>query len=437
MRSTFGKKLVKRNSYPIDKPSDFWRSIGSSGIGGSTMTRAGVAMNAFDALAVSANVNCISVIGRSMAAIPCNVWKTRPSGRGGGRDIADDYPTNRVLNGQANREMTAYQWQLSRVWNRATYGGTYDVIDWNRLGEATALWPSLTPNVEPFQLRNLSQLNEYDDVSEAGDTAYRITKTFPEYRQDVLPRSRVLSIPGQVTLNGIIGLPAYQMMRQQLGAAKSLAQWQDGFFGDGYSPAFIAKLTDDPGTIKRLDIVEKTKEEFAGWKSSHGLWVVPGGAEITNSEYRLDYAMLAERNREAYENICGFWGVPVMLTGKSWGSTFTNSVEFWQHYIKNCLLPWATNDVQAFNSYLFNDAQRDAGYHTAYDFTALEKMDAKAWAEKTKVMWQAGAIKPDEIREDNQKNPLENGVGQDTYMQMQMKELGSDPVEPQGGGEDD
>ena len=402
---------------------DTWRSIGNSG---SSMTRAGVRMGAIESIQVSAHINCIQRIAMTMAAIPAQVWKTRPPGRGGGRDLATSHPTNYVLNGQANYETTSFQWMISRVIQRAIWGTSYDTIDRSQYDQVTALWQSQTKNVTPFRLSGLNELSEYDDVSVVGDWAYSIKKTFPEHSDYVLPRTRVLRIPGMTSFNGIIGLPSHQVMRQQLAVADALTKWESDFFGKGYSPAYIATPRADLGSNEREDLRKKLDEDNVGFLTNHGvLWNTFAG-ELTQTEHRLDYAMLKERHQDAYENICGYWGVPPILTAKTWGATYNNSIQHFLQFLKLCIYPNAVNDIQAFNAYLFTTPARRIGYHADYDVSILEKMDGEMWAKKMNVQWLSGAIMPDEIRADQNRNPLPDEVGQETYIQAQMKKLGSE-----------
>lgn len=401
---------------------DTWRDIGNSG---SSMTRAGVRMGATESVQVSAHINCIQRIGMTMAAIPAQVWKTRPPGRGGGRDLATSHPTNYVLNGQANYETTSFQWMISRVIQRAIWGTSYDTIDRNGSDQVTALWQSQTKNVTPFRLSGLNELSEYDDVSVVGDWAYQIKKTFPEHEDYVLPRTRVLRIPGMTSFNGIIGIPSHQVMRQQLAVADALSKWESDFFGDGYSAAYIATLNEGMGINEREDALKRFDDDQAGFKKNHGILYNPF-MKLEQTEHRLDHAMLQQRNQDAYENICGYWGVPTMLTGKTWGATYTNSIQYFLQFLKLCIYPHAVNDIQAFNAYLFTESARRLGYHADYDVSILEKMDGEMWAKKMNVQWLSGSIMPDEIRADQNRNPLPDEVGQETYIQAQMKKLGSE-----------
>ena len=419
-----GTKILKRSAGDFtDK--QFWLQS-SSKIGGSSMTRAGVRMGAVESMQVSAHINCIQRIATTMAAIPAQVWKTRPPGRGGGRDLATSHPTNYVLNGEANYETTSFQWMISRVIQRALWGTSYDTIDRNRSDQVTALWQSQTKNVVPFRLSGLGELSEYDDVSVPGDWAYQIKKTFPEYEDYVLPRTRVLRIPGMTSFNGIIGIPSHQVMRQQLSVADALAKWESDFFGKGYSPAYIGAVRDPISKKARDALVEGTAEEFAGFNSNHQIMLGPEGVDLTLAENRLDHAMLQQRCQDAYENICGYWGVPTTLNGKTWGATYNNSIQHFLQYLKLCIFPWAVNDIQAFNACLFTESARRLGYHADYDVSILEKMDGEMWAKMINAQWLGGAITSDEIREERNRNPLPGGVGQKTYVQAQMKELGSE-----------
>lgn len=410
----------------------FWQSFGGNGFGAGTMTPAGTPVGPITGLKVSANLACIRLIAKMMAAVPCHLYKRRnPKNPQSGKDIADQHPTDQLLALSPCPDMTAYTWQIRGVHNRATWGASYDTIDFNNLGQAVALWPSISTNVEPVRVDNLSSLTVYDDISRPGSLAYQITKTWPQHTIETWPASRVLAIPSDTSLNGVVGIPPADLMRLRFGIYQALQKWESDFFGHGYSPAMIGSVNEKIPHQKSEEIVEKVREQYAGFKSNHGLFLSSLGMDIKPFEHRLDHAMLADEYRNVVEEICGFWGISPVLIGRLYGATFNNTEQYWIQALKLAIFPWSENDRQSFDMKLLTPAMRRDGFFTGYDFSALDQVDADSWAKMIQAEWLSGSITPNEIREQRGRNPLDTPNADKGHVQMQMRPLDAETDEPE------
>jgi HK97 family phage portal protein len=408
---------MSRSDGTFGLPPDFWESIGRHRFG-SHPTRAGVSVGPIDSLEVAAYAACIGVKAKVMAAIPCNVYKRM--GKTDTAFIATDHPTNRVLSLKSNDNSTAFTAQNAAVVNRSVFGDSYAIKDYNGFGQVNKLWPCISSNVEPVYIDNLNLLDEYDDIAEVGDIAYRVTKTWPRHEQRVYPASRVLHIPYPFSFNGFAGINPQRVLRPRLAIAKALVAWEQDFFGKGFSPAYVGELDERVGKNKIAEAIEKARQDFSGFKGDHGLLILDHVVSLKQDSYNLDHAMLDKREEKVVRDICGFTGVPPMLISHAFDTTFNNSLQYFLMFKKLTVFPWAVNDEQAFDCWLLGEAAVRRGYFTKYDPKILDMQDGEAWSKMMLNMFHTSSITPDEIRADLNKNPLPEGSGGNlTYTQSQ------------------
>jgi len=416
----------KRNvtTFSTDEISKFFRL--DSGFG-SSRTKSGTYIGPMSALEVGAHGACIRLLAKIMSMIPCNVRRRRKSG---GSDIAHDHPLHGVLNLKANKDTKAFQWQTSRVYNRAVWGNSYDVIDRDALGRTIALWPSLSPNVEVTRWDGIQTLTQYDDMM-PGDIAYVVTKNWPTASTTTWPANRILHIPGMTTINGIIGKSPTDMLRNTLGIAAALRMFEGEYYGEGIRPALIGKLSENKNPTKTKEMVAAFLEQYAGWRSGNKLIVPDFGLDLTPHEFRLDYANLKDGERSVVSEICGFWGFHPTLIGHSgveYGATYNNAYQYQLQAYTFAIQPQIANDQNHFNADLLTPREYQK-YFCEYDATPLLRMDPESFSKMIREEFFAGALSPDEIREMRGRNPLEDGKGKDTYIQSSMIKVGDDPDE--------
>ena len=417
--------LPVKRSITID---EMGRLLASSGGGfGATRTRSGAYIGPDASLKIGAHAACLRLLAKTMSMIPCNVRRRRKSG---GSDIATQYPLHNVLTLRANKELLMTQWQTSRVYNRGLWGNSVDVIDRDSLGRVVALWPAMWPNVSISRWDGLGELTQYDDMG-PGDLAYTITTTWPAWSQKTWPASRILHIQDATCINGVIGLAPTDMLKRTLGVALALRMFEEDFYGDGIRPSMIGTLSSPVGSEKIKEMIKDFVDSYGGWKSGGGLLIPNFPVDLKPVDFKLDYASLSEGERSVVQEICGFHGIPPTLighAGEEYGSTYSNAYQFAQQFLTYAILPMAKNDENHFNADLLTPEQRRL-YFCEYDYTPLKQMDPEMMSKWIRELFFTGAIQPDEIRAMNSMNPLDDGKGQDTYIQSSMIKIGEEPEE--------
>jgi len=420
----YSHRRLEKRSMSLDEAG---RLFANSGGFGGTRTKSGAYIGPMSSLEVGAHAACLRLLAKTMSMIPCNVRRRKKSG---GSDIATEYPLHNVLTLRANKELLMTQWQTSRVYNRGLWGNSVDVVDRDSLGRVTALWPAMWPNVSISRWDGLGELTQYDDMM-AGDLAYTITKTWPQWSQDTWPASRILHIQDATTINGIIGKSPTDMLRRTLGVAMALEMFEEEYYGDGIRPALIGTLTHAVGNEKTREMIKKFVENYGGWKSGSKILIPDFPVDLKPVDFKLDYAGLSDADRMVVSKICGFHGIPPTLighVGSDYGSTYTNTYQFALQFLTYAVMPIASNDENHFNATLLTPAQFRQ-YFCKYDYTPLLQMDPEMMSKMIREEFFAGALTPDEIREMRNRNPLPDDLGKGTYMQKQMVKVGSETGE--------
>jgi HK97 family phage portal protein len=89
-------------------------------------------------------------------------------------------------------------------------------------------------------------------------------------------------------------------------------------------------------------------------------------------------------------------------------------------HVTDCLLPWATRMEQEYNFKVF---RTQTNRYTKLNLSALLRGDLKAREAFYKSMLDRGVYNIDEVRAFEEMNPLEDGLGEQRFIPMNMASL--------------
>lgn len=337
-------KLTRR-WHPLPAPiTTSW--LLSSGIAGT-----GQNITPDTALACAALFACVSVISRSMAALPIKVQKIDD------KTCVCDHPLMPLLNKTPNLEMTAASfWECFYV-NTLLWGNGFSFTE--RLGPITkALWPLRAGSTTPQ--RQTGGPLYYSSITGAGSYT--------------LAPDQVLHVP-DISYDGITGLSRIRYGANSTGLALALEQFTSKFFANGGNSGGKLKLPIGmkPEAIKAF--VKSFKEQQAGNDNAFRTMLLTDGIDYSPLEVSTarNAQVIDGKNFSVLEQ-CRIWGVPPHKIASMAGSTFATVAAQNQSFIDDCLGGWAVKVEQELDRKLLTEEEKQT-LEIKYDFSQLLRAD--------------------------------------------------------------
>jgi len=369
------------------------------------------------ALAVGTVYACVRVIAETLASLPLPVYR-RLEPRG--KERAPNHPLYSILHDRPNEWMSSYTFRETLQGHLCLWGNAFAEIERSPNGRPVALWP-----LRPDRM-------EMPITSQAGTLIYRYC--LPNGEKKDLPQANVLHIRG-LSSGGLWGYSPVRLQREALGLALSAEEFQARFIGNSAQPSGILKvegaLSED--AAKRL----KGSWEAAhrGLENAHRIAVLEEGVEWQAIGMPLQDAQFLELRQYQRAEIAGWFRVPPHMIGDvdrstSWGSGIEQQV---QGFITFTLRPWLVNWEQEANAALLTEADRRA-YFIEHLIDGLLRGDSAARSGFYQIMLNSGAFSINDVRELENRNPIEGGDRH--FVQQNMMPLDSvdDVLAAQQGG---
>ena len=361
-------------------------------------THSGIAVDEQTALTFSAVFSCVSVLSRSLAAMPLPVYRRLDRGR----ERAREHPAYPLLHNEPNPEMTSYTWRSTLMAHLALWGNAYAEIEFKRDGAPGALWMIPPWRIEPMRSKQNGQL--YYEVN------------LPNGQKRELPPYRVVHILG-LGIDGNKGLSPIAMHRQGIGMGLAAEEFGARFFGQGTNLGGIVEI---PGkmrdeTIKGLK--EDINEKHQGLGKSHRLLFLEEGLKYHDVGMPMTDAQFLESRKFQVNEVARIYNVPLHLIQEhekstSWG---TGIEQMNLGFVTHTMMPWMVNWEQELNRKLFED---DSIY-SEFLVEGLLRGDSQSRAQFYNQMFNIGAYSINDIREKENENPI-GREGDVHYVPMNM-----------------
>lgn len=348
--------------------------------------QAGVNVTEDSALTLADWWACVSVMSRTVAALPWHVYERTKDGR-----RALDNQVGWLLNNAPNEEMTAFSFREALMAHVLNWGNAYAEIQRDMSRRPTALWLITPDRVTP----------ERDAATAA--LQYRVRT--PGAADAVIPAADMLHLHGL----GFDGLSGYSPVRM---AARTVGI---GIAQDTFAQAFYANCTQF-GAIVELPATMSAKQiedaeahlnaRHGGPNNAFRVKVAPASTKVHPTGMPLNDAQFIE-SRGFTVTACARWlGVPPHKIADLTRSTNNNIEHQSIEFVTDAIVPWARRLEQEADIKLVGGRSQGRIY-TKLAVNALMRGDSKSRAEFYRTMVSIGVMSVNEVRE------LEelNGIG--------------------------
>jgi HK97 family phage portal protein len=187
----------------------------------------------------------------------------------------------------------------------------------------------------------------------------------------------------------------------------------------------------------------KTKEDFdrfrADWEMvyavAHKAPILENDIKYKQIGISLKDSQLLETRLFSIHEICRWFGVPPHLVGDLSRATFSNIEQLALEFVKLTLSAWLTRWEQELWRCVLTPEEKTQNYLWRHNLNALLRGDFPSRMTGYATMLQNGIACQDEIRDLEDWNPIEDGIGTGYHIQLNMQTLPPDggPLQPPKG----
>jgi HK97 family phage portal protein len=367
---------------------------------------------------------CNRIISETTGFIPLIMLQESAKGK----QIAKGHPMYKALKNAPNPEMTAMGFRETLTSHCVLQGNAFArIVRRSGTGVAMEMYP-----LQPRQVR-LAR-------NKAGQLVY-VVKDGNSYEQSftvVRDKPQDIFHMRGIGNDGVAGFSVITMAAQSIGTAIAAERNVGAFYARGGRLPYILEMASH----------FKSQTEFdkfrADWES---VYSVPHRAPILQDDTKYKQIGISAKDSQLLETrlfsiheICRWFGVPPHLVGDLSRATFSNIEQLALEFVKLTLATWLTRWEQELWRCVLTPDEKDQNYLWKHNLNALLRGDFPSRMTGYSTMLQNGIANQDEIRDLEDWNPIEDGIGTGYHIQLNMQTLPPDggPLQPPKGapGED-
>lgn len=364
----------------------WWLSEAAAG----STTQAGLTINTESAMAISTYYACLRAISEDVARLPLIVYKARADR---GKDRHRTHYLYPILHDSPNNFMSSMSLREALLALAMGWGDAYAVIRRNAMGKVAELIPVHTRNVTP--------------KTNGERLWYEITKDNFFEGGNVLS-SEMIHIHG-LGESGIQGHSIAKLGAESLGLTLAAETYGASFFGHHTQ---LSGILEHPMRLED-DAFERLKaswsEKYAGPGNAYHPVVLEEGMQWKPVGIPPEDSQMLETRQFQVEEICRWFRITPHKVQHLKDATYSNVEKLATLYVNDTLAPWISRCEQEFNRKLF---PREADVFCEHLVEGMLRGDSEARGKFYRELFHIGAMSPNDIRELENRNPVEGG---DTY----------------------
>lgn len=337
-------------------------------------TRSGATINEVSSLSISTVYACVYKIASTVASLGLEIYERK----GSEVNPANIHPTYDLVRSRPNEVQTAYEFWESIVASAVVYGMGYAIIERDDRGYATRLI--------------YTHFNDVDLKEVKGERVYDI--------KDV----GIVRPENMLEIANLFRMSPIRLHRENLGLAKSAQDFGAEYFGQNGNMTGVLS-TDQPLKNEQIDVIQKNWASSAG---QAGTKLMPFGFKYQRISISPDEAQFIETRKFQAEEICRIFSVPPSLVQLPSQTTYNNVEQQNLMFARHTIVPWTQRIEQEIDRKLIPNFDKPAVY-SRFSLNDLQRGDMAARASYFTSMLQAGVLNINEVRANEDLNPVEGG----------------------------
>lgn len=346
----------------------------SSEMGLYPLTKSGATINESSAMAISTVYACVYKISSTIASLGLELYERE------GRNIvqANVHPAYNLVKIKPNNHQTAYEFWESITASAVIYGVGYAIIERDDRGYATQLIPVHYSDVD---LRNVK-----------GERVYSV--------KDV----GIIRPENMLEICNLMRMSPIRLHRENLGLAKSAQDFGAEYFGQSGQMTGVLS-SEQPLKKEQMDIIQGSWNNGA---AQAGTKLMPFGFKYQRISISPDEAQFIQTRAFQAEEICRIFNCPTALVQLPSQTTYNNVEQQNLMFARHTIVPWTQRIEQEIDRKLIPSFDRDVIF-SKFKLSDLQRGDSAARANYFTQMLQNGVLSINEVRQEEQLNPVEGG----------------------------
>jgi HK97 family phage portal protein len=322
-----------------------------------------------------------------------------------GKEPATDQVLYRLLHDEPNPEMDAISFKESLQGHAVPWGNAFAEIQWDmEAGIPVALWPL---NVSKMKVGRDTQTKKLI-------YAY----TLPDGMTVILPAYRVWHMPG-FGFDGIIGYDTIYLAREAIGMALALEEFGARFFGNGSNPGGVLEHPNRLTPAAQENLRKSWNEMHTGLSNQHRIAILEEGMKYHQVGIPPENAQFLESRKFQLNEIARLLHIPPHMLADLDRATFSNIEHQGIEFVTYTMMPWFVRWEQTCNRKLLLPGERQT-YFCEFLTNALLRGDSAARASYMRERFYIGSMSPNDMREYENENPIDDPAADKYYIQANM-----------------
>lgn len=345
---------------------------------------AGVTVSQASAMRVNTVYACVSLISKTFASLPLQVFRVDD----GGKSPARDHPLWSLLHDAPNGRMTSFTWRQTQMAHLLLWGNAFAVIV--RDEGPARIYP-----VMPWDVTVRD---------EAGAIVYDVRTSDGRARR--YGSADMIHVVG-LGFDGLVGRsPITEYARNTLGIAVATDQHAARTFANGARPAGILEHPGRLGPEAAKRLREQWAALYAGSENAGKTAVLEEGMKFHPVTINAEDSQLIETRKFTVEQIATAFGVPPHKVGSLERATFSNIEHQAIEFVTDCIRPWCVQWEQELKRKL---ALPESGIAIEFNLEGLLRGDIKSRYEAYAIGRQNGWLSANDVRARENMNPIDGG----------------------------
>lgn len=375
-----------------------WDRIGSSGVG----------LTEDQTLTIAANYACRRNIAYDTAKIPFKMLEYGVNAAGlETRTKIDGDSIAYIFNTQFNPNMTAFVGRsLMKDW-QVGIGNAYAEIVRDETDMARELYPIHPSRVTPRRF--------------LGTDRFEFVVRLNSGKTITLPEDRMLHLIGY-SADGRFGIPMVQMMMNTLGLTSALELFLKKFYENSARPGAVITSVNTLGPDTRKELYKEFNAEYGGADNAGKTLVLDLGLDVKWFESNFKAMEMTDLKQMQKNDIAMLYRMPMIkLQDAQRAQGWSTLEQLESSYVGDTLLPWLVSDEQEIHRQLMKPFGIFEGYADSiaahFETKGLLRGDITTRAAFCESMENGGAMSPNERREIEDMNPLDEPMANETFIQ--------------------
>jgi len=354
------------------------------------------------ALNYSAFWNGVNLYSGTISTLPLHL-KRKTAKR---KVLASEHPLFRVLYAQANPFMTAQVLRAVLMAHILTWGNGYAEIVRNGYGNVIQLWPITPHRVKPKWENN--------------EIIYEITV---DGEVKTLRSDKILHLHG-LGYDGLVGYSIVKMAMKSIGLGMAMETFGSLYFSNGTHPGIIVS---HPGHLTQeghQNLKTALTETYSSLGNSHRLMLLQEAMKIEKMTIAPEESQFLESRQFQITEMAQWFNLPPHKLKDLSRSSFNNIESEQISFVTDSILPWLVTLEQQYDTQLLTlDEQIKQNLFFKHNVEGLLRGSAETRARLYQAMFQVGGISPNDIREKEDMDPIDDPMADEYFVPMNMVPL--------------